>query len=78
ETCPAWPDQTVVAHWSSPDPAEFRGDDAETFRYFTAVAAQIQQRIQIMCAIPLSSFDQARRERRVREIGNQAKLPEQL
>lgn len=78
ETCPTWPDKTVVAHWSSPDPAEFRGDDEQTFRYYQAVAGQIQRRIELMCCLPLASLDQARRERLTREIGNQEKLPEQL
>lgn len=74
ETCPAWPDKTVVAHWSSPDPAEFRGSDDETFRYYQAVAGQIQRRIELMCCLPLASLDQGRRERLTREIGDKEKL----
>jgi arsenate reductase len=74
ETCPAWPDGTVVAHWSSPDPFEFVGTDEATYNYFTAVAAQIQRRIELMCCLPLASLDEARRERLTREIGEQAKL----
>ncbi|MFM8336060.1 MAG: arsenate reductase ArsC [Opitutaceae bacterium] len=77
ETCPPWPDKTVVAHWSSPDPAEFRGTDDETYRYYQTVAAQIQRRIELMCCLPLSSHDQGRRERLAREIGEKEKLPEQ-
>ena len=69
ETCPAWADKTVVAHWSSPDPAAFRGSEDETYRYYQAVAAQIQRRIELMCCLPLASLDQARRERLTREIG---------
>ncbi len=77
ETCPAWPDKTVVAHWSSPDPAEFRGSDQATFDYYRAVAAQIQRRIELMCCLPLASLDQGRRERLTREIGDKEKLPGQ-
>lgn len=77
ETCPAWPDKTVIAHWSSPDPAEFRGTEEETFRYYQAVAAQIQRRIELMCCLPLASLDQGRRERLTREIGDEEKLPGQ-
>ena len=74
ETCPAWADKTVVAHWSSPDPAEFRGSDEEIYRYYQAVAGQIQRRIELMCCLPLASLDQARRERLTREIGEKEKL----
>ena len=77
ETCPAWPDHTVVAHWSSPDPAAFRGTDEATYNYFVAVAAQIQRRIELMCCLPLASLDQARRERLTREIGAKEKLPDE-
>lgn len=77
ETCPTWPDQTVVVHWSSPDPAEFRGSEEETFGYYQAVAVQIQRRIELMCCLPLPSLDRARRERLTREIGEKEKLPEQ-
>lgn len=69
ESCPKWPDGTVVAHWSSPDPAEFRGSEEDTFRHYQAVAAQIQRRIELMCCLPLASLDQGRRERLTREIG---------
>lgn len=78
ETCPTWPDKTVVAHWSSPDPAEFRGSPEATFDYYVKVAAQIQRRIELMLCLPLASLDQARRERLTREIGDAEKLPEQL
>ncbi len=74
ETCPAWADKTVVAHWSSPDPATFRGSDEETYRYYQSVAGQIQRRIELMCCLPLASLDQARRERVMREIGEKEKL----
>jgi protein-tyrosine-phosphatase len=30
EQCPFWPGQPIVAHWPSPDPAGFRGDDRES------------------------------------------------
>jgi protein-tyrosine-phosphatase len=73
EICPAWPDKTVVAHWSSPDPAAFRGPEEETYGYYHAVAGQIQRRIELMCCLPLASLDQARRERLTREIGEKEK-----
>ncbi len=78
ETCPAWADQTVVGHWSSPDPAEFQGTDEATFRYYQAVAGQIQRRIELMCCLPLASLDQGRRERLTREIGEKEKLSQPI
>lgn len=74
ETCPSWADNTVVAHWSSPDPAAFRGSDEETYRYYQSVAGQIQRRIELMCCLPLASLDQARRERVMRDIGEKEKF----
>ncbi len=74
ESCPKWPDGTVVAHWSSPDPAEFRGSEEDTFRHYQAVAGQIQRRIELMCCLPLASLDQGRRERLTREIGEKEKF----
>jgi hypothetical protein len=51
------------------------GSDEETFRYYQAVAGQIQRRIELMSCLPLASLDQARRERLTREIGEKEKLP---
>ncbi len=77
ETCPAWPDETVVAHWGSPDPAAFQGSEEATYRHFFAVANQIKRRIDLLCSLPLASLDHARRERLAREIGDQEMLPGQ-
>ncbi len=77
ETCPVWPQRTVVAHWGSPDPAAFVGGEEDAFRFFFAVASQIQRRIELMCNLPLATLDQARRERLTRGIGQQEKLPGQ-
>ena len=74
ENCPVWPDTTVVAHWSSPDPAALEGTDEEKLVYFQKVAGQIQRRIELMLCLPLASLDQARRERLTREIGDKEKL----
>jgi arsenate reductase len=78
ETCPTWPDSTVVAHWASPDPGAFQGSDEDTFRYYQSVAGQIQRRIELMCCLPLASLDQARRERLTREIGEKERFTEPL
>ena len=74
ESCPVWPKHTVVAHWSSPDPAEFVGSEEETFRRFELVAGQIRRRVELMCALPLSELNKDRQERLSREIGDKEKL----
>jgi len=77
ETCPIWPARTVVAHWSSPDPALFLGNDHDTFDYFTKVALQIKRRIDLLCNLPLVTLDHDRRERESKDIGEQGKLTDQ-
>jgi arsenate reductase (thioredoxin) len=31
ERCPFWPGQPIIAHWPSPDPADFVGTEEETY-----------------------------------------------
>ena len=45
ETCPVWPGQPIVAHWSIPDPAAVEGRDEEKYRAFRDVASQINRRV---------------------------------
>jgi len=52
ESCPVWPGQPVVAHWSSPDPAALEGAEKEKKWLFVQVASQIARRIDLLCALP--------------------------
>ena len=45
ETCPVWPGQPIVSHWSLPDPAAVEGSDEEKYRAFKDVASQIDRRL---------------------------------
>ena len=45
ETCPTWPGQPIIAHWSSPDPAEVTGSEEVKYRAFKDVAFQINRRL---------------------------------
>lgn len=74
ETCPTWPEQKVRAHWSSPDPSEFKGSDQNTFDFFRKVALQIQRRVDLFCSLPLEALDHDRRVRESGAIGEQEKL----
>lgn len=52
ESCPIWPGQPIVGHWSSPDPAAAGGTEEERYRVFAEVAAQIARRVDRLCALP--------------------------
>ena len=52
ESCPVWPGQPVIAHWSSPDPASLEGTDDQKRWMFVQVASQMARRIELMCALP--------------------------
>lgn len=71
ETCPVWPAKPIVAHWGSPDPAAFIGDEEATYKCFKDVALQIARRIDIMLALPLERLQNYRPEfeQSIKEIG---------
>ncbi|HEX7335192.1 MAG TPA: arsenate reductase ArsC [Pyrinomonadaceae bacterium] len=69
ETCPLWPGQPMVAHWSSPDPAAVEGTDAEKYRAFKEVAFQINHRLQRFTSLPLDKLDRVKIAAAIEEIG---------
>ncbi|MGC2579904.1 MAG: arsenate reductase ArsC [Terrimicrobiaceae bacterium] len=69
ETCPIWPGQPIVAHWSSPDPAAVEGSKAEKRRAFWQVAQQIKRRLELLASLPFEKLDALRLEAATREIG---------
>lgn len=69
ETCPVWPGQPIVAHWSSPDPAEVIGSDDLKYRAFRDVAFQIHRRLQLFTSLPLEKLDRLKLTILTREIG---------
>jgi arsenate reductase len=69
ERCPFWLGQPIVAHWSSPDPAEFEGSDKETYDHFWKVAQQIYRRIDLFCSLPIEKLDRLRLENLTKDIG---------
>ncbi len=52
EVCPIWPGQPVSAHWGLSDPAEFKGDDAETQVVFDTTLNQLEQLIGGLLELP--------------------------
>ena len=69
ETCPLWPGQPIVAHWSSPDPAAVEGTDAEKYRAFKEVAFQINRRLQLFTELPLDKLDRLKLAAAAQAIG---------
>jgi arsenate reductase (thioredoxin) len=74
ETCPVWPGQPVLAHWSSPDPATVEGSREERFRAFWLVAQQINRRLELLAALPFGKLDSLRLEAATREIGTRERI----
>jgi arsenate reductase len=70
ETCPIWPGQPIVAHWSSPDPAAVEGMDLEKYRAFKDVAMQINRRVQLLTSLPLEKLDRLKLGAAISEIGS--------
>ena len=70
ETCPVWPGQPIVAHWSSPDPAAIEGSDSEKYRAFKEVAFQINRRLQRFTSLPFEKLDRHKLGAAIREIGS--------
>lgn len=70
ESCPVWPGDPVVAHWSSPDPAAVEGTEAHRQFAFVQVASQLYQRISLFCAFS----DEQLEPIAIRQIGQQFKL----
>lgn len=74
ETCPVWPGQPIIAHWNSPDPAAFDGDEQEMHRIFWQVAQQINRRLELLASLPFEKLDSLRLEAATKEIGNQEQI----
>ncbi len=69
ESCPIWPGEPIVAHWSSPDPAQATGTEEAQFVSFRNVALQIQRRIALLCSLPFPKLDWPRLQEATRQIG---------
>ena len=70
ESCPVWPGQPIVAHWSSPDPAAVEGSDEEKYRAFKEVAFQINHRLQTFTSLPLEKLDRLELIKAIQTIGD--------
>lgn len=56
ETCPLFPGQPIVAHWSIPDPALATGTDEQKLLQFRNAAQEIKRRIELLCSLPMKQL----------------------
>ena len=69
EVCPIWPGHPATAHWGFPDPAQVAGDDEQKRRAFREVMLGLQQRIDLLAALPLEKLDQMSLQAELRKLG---------
>jgi arsenate reductase len=69
ETCPIWPGQPILGHWSSPDPALAQGTPEQRYQVFKQVALQIRRRIELFCALPFEKLDRLKLTELTQDIG---------
>lgn len=70
DTCPLWPgSSSIIAHWSSPDPAAATGGEARVERTFRRVAEQIHHRLERFCALPFGRSTIADLAEEIQRIG---------
>ena len=74
ESCPVWPGQPLIAHWSSPDPSQFEGTEEERFKLIGQVAMQIYRRIDLFCSLPLEKMERLKLESAMSSIGDRESL----
>lgn len=72
ESCPVWPGQPLRAHWGIPDPAAVEGNDLDKRRAFVTAFKQLQNRIQLLAALPLEKLDREALQSELDSIGRSA------
>jgi arsenate reductase len=68
ESCPVWPGQPIVAHWSMPDPAVVEGTEEDRRRAFQETARVLWRRLDLLRNLPLDKLDRLRLESSLRAI----------
>lgn len=70
--CPDFGDKVVTGHWSLPDPAKFRGTDAERAALLNELYAGLYRRITIFTNLAFDKLDRMALRARLDEIGEGA------
>jgi len=74
EVCPVWPGHPMTAHWGFPDPSSATGSDAEKAAFTADVFRQIQRRLQLFVALPITSLDKLALKRKLAEMAQQGAM----
>jgi protein-tyrosine-phosphatase len=69
EVCPIWPGQPMTAHWGVEDPAAAEGTDAQKRGAFRKAYLELEARIKVFAALPISSLERVRLQQRIDDIG---------
>ena len=69
ETCPAYLDKALKAHWGLPDPAGVTGNEQEIKAAFHATYDALKRRVKRLLALPLESLSEQELVDRLNEIG---------
>jgi arsenate reductase (thioredoxin) len=72
QSCPIFPGQPVLAHWSMPDPAEVAGDEARKRAAFQDAFLLISRRIDLLLALPLDKLERQAAQAEIAAIGRPA------
>jgi len=76
ETCPVWPGQPMTAHWGVPDPAAAEGSEAEKRFAFADTFRMLNTRIEIFINLPIQRLDKLALQKRLDDIADTTKTPE--
>ena len=69
EVCPVWPGQPTTAHWGVPDPAAFRGSEAQMERAFRETFFILDRRISLFLSLPLKTLEGLALKKELDNIG---------
>lgn len=69
EVCPVWPGHPVTAHWGVADPVAAKGDAEAIARAWRDAFSQLDRRISLFTALPISTLERMSIQKEVEKIG---------
>ena len=74
ETCPVWPGQPILAHWSSPGSGRSGRFGYRKAASLLAGRPAIRRRLELLASLPFEKLDVLRLEAATKEIGVRKKI----